>query len=131
MNNLSSEQSNINFQLYDLIQECHNPKLLQEDAVHHIYNDGKITKHKRNNKLEFIELNPNVSNKYEQLADDCVNIVMKHRELQSIGCNFNKKMFPLANNEYESYAIVTLGDALKIREFMVNIMRLDDNFSKN
>jgi hypothetical protein len=94
--------------LYELIRECHNPKLVDPkeapnaNKIIHIYNDGEITEQKGG----FAYLQRNV------------------RTIEyGIGKNYDPLKFPYSfdNGILYGYAIVTLEDAYKIRSLMVEL----------
>ncbi len=104
-----------NYDMYLLIQQYYNPKLVREtDFVHHIFNDGTITRTKAGSiygwRSEHTEFDPRKPG--------------EHVELKELGFSFSRHMFPIerqGRDEKFGYAIVTLEDAMKIRDVMLKI----------
>ena len=99
---LESQTNNI----YDIINRCHNPLLVDTsecpsaNIIYHIYSDGEIT---------FQRGSWAYSHKTEYPEKDPMNIKM------------NTEKFPLKTNS-RGYAIVTHSDAIMIRNLMGQLL---------
>lgn len=111
----SSDGRKIHDYLNTILKKYHNKDLKKEPHVHRIHNNGKITVTKGNYlfgwRSVFIEFDPRNPGKYIPLS--------------SLDFEFSKNIFPIINSEFDGetggYAIVSLDDAIYIREIMIEL----------
>lgn len=91
--------------LRKLIEKYHNPDLIHDPIVHHIYNDGEISRTKGGDlyglRSVHVEFDPNFPDKFVPLS--------------SLGVYYDKSIFP--NTEF-GYAIMSLENAIEVRKIM-------------